>query len=189
MTATGLSLAQELGSLVDELSLDDRQKHFMRARWLDQVLWLERKATQAQQRYYALRLVGIVGGLVVPALVSLNLHRADTASAIAWTTFSVSLVVAIAIAVEGFFNYGGRWRRFRRTAEQLKGEGWQFSGLAGTYAAYRTHNAAFRPFAAAVESLIAQDVESYLTRVAREQHRAGETGGQEQPGGDAEPAS
>ena len=163
-------LRQELGALVDELELDDRQKRFMRSRWLDQILWLEPKARQSQQRYYALRLVAIVGGLTVPALVSLNV-RSSVASEISWTTFALSLLVAAAVAVEGFFRYGERWRHYRRTAELLKSQGWQFFELAGVYASHRTHRTAFRAFATAVEGLIAEDVDVYVRHVTREQGR------------------
>jgi hypothetical protein len=170
-------LKNELGGLVEGLGLDSRQETFWRARWLDQVVWLEGKAKQCQQRYYALRLMAIVGGLTVPALVSLNVRQGSVASTIAWTTFAVSLLVAIAVSVEGFFRYGERWRHYRRTAELLKGHGWQFYELAGPYAAYANHRAAFRPFATAVEGLIAEDVEVYIKQVTREQ--------QQQPEGEA----
>ena len=89
-------------------------------------------------------------------------------------TFAVSFVVAIAVAVEGFFHYGERWRHYRRTAELLKSQGWQFYELAGAYATYRSHKAAFRPFAGAVESLIAEDVNVYVNKVMREQQHEGE---------------
>jgi hypothetical protein len=162
-------LAQEFGGLLDELDLGDRQRRFVRARWFDQLAWFEGKAKQAQRRYYVLRLVAIVGGLVVPALVSLNVRHGTVASTIAWATFAHSLVVGVSVAVDGFFNYGGRWRQYRRTAELLKGHGWQFYELVGVYGGYRTHRAAFSRFAAAVESLIAEDVETYLSKVMREQ--------------------
>jgi hypothetical protein len=164
-------LEGELGGLVGELDLNPRQKTFWRARWLDQVVWLEGKAKQCQQRHYALRLIAIVGGLTVPALVSLNVRQGSVASALAWTTFAVSLLVAIAVSVEGFFRYGERWRHYRRTAELLKGHGWQFYELAGAYAAYASHRAAFRSFATAVETLIAEEVDVYIKQVTREQQR------------------
>ena len=41
----------------------------MRSRWLDQIVWLEGKANGSQRWYYGLRLVAIVGGLIVPALI------------------------------------------------------------------------------------------------------------------------
>lgn len=163
---------QEFGGLIDEFELDDRQKLFLQARWLDQMAWFGRKAKQAQRRYYLLRLVAIVGGLVVPALVSLNVRHGQVASAVAWTTFALSLIVGISVAVDGFFNYGGRWRQYRRSAELLKGHGWQFFELVGAYSSYHTHRAAFVPFAAAVESLIAEDVDVYLSKVMHEQPQA-----------------
>jgi hypothetical protein len=167
-------LRQELGALIDELELDERQKRFMRSRWLDQIVWLEGKAKQSQQRYYALRLVAIVGGLVVPALVSLNVRAGTVASATAWTTFAVSLLVAVAVAVEGFFHYGERWRHYRHTCELLKSHGWQFFELAGAYEGQRDHRTAFRAFAAAVEGLIAEDVDVYVRQVMRERPRDAE---------------
>jgi hypothetical protein len=167
------SLQREFGGLIDEFELGDREKRFMRARWLDQIVWFERKAKQAQQRYYVLRLTAIVGGLVVPALVSLNVRHVEVAPAIAWSAFALSLAVGISVAVDGFFNYGGRWRQYRRTSEHLKAHGWQFFELAGAYVGYPSHTAAFASFAAAVEALIADDLDVYLSKVMREQQQGG----------------
>ena len=167
-------LRQELGGLVDELELDERQKRFMRSRWLDQIVWLEGKAKTSQQRYYTLRLIAIIGGLTVPALVSLNVSSdaSETlASVISWTTFGLSLLVATAVAVEGFFHYGERWRHYRRTSELLKSQGWQFYELAGAFESHRSHRTAFRGFATSVEGLIAEDVDVYVRQVMRERGR------------------
>jgi hypothetical protein len=54
-----------------------------------------------------LRLATIIGGVIVPALVSFNVSD-DTASVIKTLTFIVSLVVALSAAVEEFFRYGER---------------------------------------------------------------------------------
>src|SRR3954451_23895865 len=165
-------LRAELGSLVEELDLDENRKRYLRSRWLDQLVWLEGKAGDAQRRYYALRMVAIVGGLVVPALVSLNVHS-DVAAWISWATFALSLIVAVAVAVEGFFHYGERWRHYRRTAELMKAHGWQFYELAGAYDGLASHAAAFKAFAAAVEGLLAEDVDVYIRQVVRERPRDG----------------
>ena len=66
-------LKQDLGWLIDMLGIFEMQKRFMRLRWLDQVLWMEGKAASAQRRYYTLRLVAIIGGVIVPALVGLKI--------------------------------------------------------------------------------------------------------------------
>jgi hypothetical protein len=175
------SLKDEFGSIVDGLELTNIQERFLRLRWLDQVLWFERKAAYNQHRYYALRLITIVGGVIVPAIVSLNVRKDNVATTLAWVTFSLSLVVAIAAALEGFFHYGERWRSFRRTSEALKAHGWQFFELAGPYEDVSTHVAAFPRFAAQVEALLQQDVETFITEVARE-HTLRQAGGGKQEG-------
>ena len=175
-----------LGALVDELEpeLDERQMHFMRGRWLDQTAWLEGKAKLCQRRYYALRLVAIVGGVTVPALVSLNVSSdasSDVASTIAWTTFALSLLVATAVSVEGFFRYGERWRHYRRTAELMKSQGWQFFELSGAYESHDSHKTAFRAFSTAVEQLLADDVDVYIRQVMRERTAGAEPHVPEEP--------
>ena len=46
-------MKQDLGALIEKLGLTDLRKHFLRSRWLDQVLWMEGRAGGAQKRYYA----------------------------------------------------------------------------------------------------------------------------------------
>jgi hypothetical protein len=147
--------------LIDALDVGDLQKRFLRSRWLDQVTWFEGKAVYNKRRYYGLRIVVIIGGVTVPALVSLNVRETDVARSLAWVTFGLSLLVAVAAALEAFFGYGERWRTSRQTAEALKSHGWQFFELAGPYA-LRDHATAFPAFAAHVESLVQQDVEAFI---------------------------
>lgn len=162
-------LKSEFGTIIDDLNLDPERKRFLRARWLDQLVWVEGKAGQAQRRYYALRLATVVGAVLVPALVSVNSGHGtlDTAARVA--TWVVSLVVAISAAVEQFFHFGERWRNYRRTAERLKGEGWLFFQLGGAYSANGTsHAATYSSFAKRVEELLQADVDVYLTEVVVE---------------------
>lgn len=164
-------LKKDLASLIDALQVADLQKHFLRSRWMDQVLWMEGKAALAQKRYYALRLSAIVGGVIVPALVSLKISDGGFSNLIHWTTFGVSLIVAISIAVEEFLNYGERWRHYRRTVECLKIEGWQFFQLAGPYQQFEDHSQAYPGFAAQVEKIVRQEVDVYVTEVVREKKK------------------
>jgi hypothetical protein len=168
-------LKQDLGGLIESLQLSDLQKHLLRSRWLDQVLWMEGKAASAQKRYYALRLVAIIGGVIVPALVGLKIGEQGVCLWIQWTTFFLSLIVAISVAVEEFFHYGERWHHYRRTAECLKIEGWQFFQLAGTYQQSQTHSQAFPDFAAQVEKICRQEVDVFITEVTQEKKEKKET--------------
>ena len=157
-----------LTDVIDSLDgLNALEREFLTRRWLDQVLWMEGAAAKAQRRYYRLRLVTVVGAVIVPALVSLDLGG-DANNAVSWLTFAVSLVVAASAAVEEFFHFGERWRHYRRTVEQLKAEGWLFFELVGDYGASTGRRSAFERFAARVEELLREDVDTYVSTVVRE---------------------
>jgi hypothetical protein len=159
-------LKQDLGGLVDALDLSDLQKHFLRSRWLDQVLWMEGRADNARKLYYGLRLTAIIGGVIVPALVSLNLEGAS--AFVRLVTIVLSIVVAVSVAVEEFFHYGERWRHYRRTVECLKIEGWKFFQLSGPYGRSGGHNELYADFAERVEEILKRDVDVYVTELVRE---------------------
>jgi hypothetical protein len=147
------SSTQEIISIIEDLTLIERQKSFVRIRWLEQLNWLKAKAKESRNRYYFLRLTTIVGGSIVPGLVSLKL---DTAA------FIVSLLVAISAAVEELFHYGDNHRRYRNTAERLKYEGWQFFQLEGNYKSEDLHHSSVFPlFVASVEAILRQELEEY----------------------------
>ena len=118
----------EMAKLIASLDLPELNKEFMRARWLELVIWMDGKAKESVWWYRRLRLATIVGGVIVPALVSLNIGS-DMQGLVQMLTFIVSLVVALSAAVEEFFRYGERWRHYRQMTESLKSEGWQFFQL------------------------------------------------------------
>jgi uncharacterized protein DUF4231 len=167
--------------LIGQLGLTSLQQEFLRGRWLDQVDWAEGKAATAQRWYRWLRLITIIGGVIIPALVGLNV--AGTASeGVRWAVFGLGLVVALAASIEGFFQYSERWPHYRRLAELLKSEGWQFFQLSGPYADAADHASAYPRFAAHVEAIIRHDVEVFFTAVVAEktQQQDTERGGQGQ---------
>jgi hypothetical protein len=160
-------LRAELAQIVGELGLSPLQQRCLQTRWVDTVMWMEARATHARNRYYLLRLMVIGGGVLIPALVSLDLAGAG-AAATKWATFGLSLVVAISAAVEGFFRYGERWRHYRRTVEFLKAEGWRFLQRSGGYGDFADHAEALPTFAGRVEDIIGSNVETFVTELARE---------------------
>jgi len=161
----------EIDQLIAAIELSELNKQSMRARWLDQVIWMEQRALDALWWYRVLRLATIIGGVIVPALVSLNVG--DGATVVVKTiTFIVSLVVALSAAVEEFYRYGERWRHYRSMVESLKSEGWQFLQLSGTYG-NQTHEEAYPTFAVRVEELSREEVKQYMTQVARDKKAEG----------------
>ena len=174
-------LKEDFGQLFKQLELKDAQRHFLRSRWLDQVLWMEKKATVCRDRHYRLRLTAIILGVIVPVLVGLDVGGGNREQAKKYITIGLSAVVAVSAAIEEFFHYGERWNHYRRTVESLKTQGWQFSQLSGPYAKFNTHQAAFGNFADQVEEVIQRDVEVYVTRLAKpDEEKAQQAGADEE---------
>jgi hypothetical protein len=171
-------LAEIFGQQIDGLaSLTPAQKAYLTHRWFDQVSWLGSKAVSAQRRYYRLRLVTVVGAVMIPALVGLDGLDSPWDELVRAATWTVSLVTAASAAVEGFFRFGERWRTYRRTAEQLKKEGWLYFQLAGRYALDGAdHKALYGAFVNRVEEVITSDVDVYLTEVAADRSKTSEEG-------------
>lgn len=161
-------LNENFSELIDSLQLEDHRKNILKKRWLDQVIWIEGKSAQARTRYYTLRLSAIIGGLIVPALIGLN-FEGTVSDVFRWIVFAVSLIVAISSAVEEFFQYGERWRHYRKSVEMLKSEGWQFFQLCGAYSRRKTHADAYEKFAGRVEEILQTDVQQYIAEVVKEQ--------------------
>jgi Protein of unknown function (DUF4231) len=167
-------LKAEFGRTIDRLTLSELQKDFLRSRWLDQILWMEGRASESRNLYYRLRLTTILGGVLVPILISLNSGEGmpkEVSTALRYTTIGLGAIVAASSAVEEFFHCGERWRHYRRSAESLKAQGWQFFQLTGSYATYNktgSHQDAFVLFSSQVEEIIQRDVETYSTQVAQE---------------------
>jgi len=163
-------LKEDFGKIFAMLKLEELQTHFLRSRWLDQVLWMESKAAKARNRYYALKVITIIGGVLLPALVTLNnADDPDIRKYVYWSTFILSLLVSTTASIEGFFLYGDQWRNYRRSVESLKTLGWQYFQLSGPYLSYPNHTEAFNAFAAQVEEVIQRDVEVYATQIAQPQ--------------------
>lgn len=157
-------LKEDFQQLFQAMDLQPRQEHFMRSRWLDQVLWMEKKAGVSRNRHQTLRLTTIILGVIVPIVIGFDFGTEKINKRIRIMTAVLSGVVAVSAAVEEFFHYGERWYHYRRTAESLKQHGWQLSQLTGPYKKYTTCDIAFPVFAANIEEILQKDVEGYVTQ-------------------------
>jgi hypothetical protein len=89
----------------------------------------------------------------------------------------LSVVVALAVGLEGFFHWTERWMRYRQTAELLKTQGWQYLNGVGAYErdpstdSLATH---FGKFATNVENAIHRDVLAFSTTIAQEPTKDGD---------------
>lgn len=166
-------LRQELGELVDQLHLPNLYKQSLKSRWLEQVVWADKKAADCRRLHYRLRLTTIIGGVILPALVGINFQIGDDNPALKkwfpYLPFALSQVIAVSAAVEEFCRYGDRWRDYRKMSEDLKAEGWQYLQSSGSYEISKTHVAGYPIFASRVESIIKDDVQNYISELVNQQ--------------------
>ena len=160
---------QELKALIDGLDLKDKQKNeFLKARWLNYVLWWDSRASGARWRYFALRIAVVIGGALIPALVGLRELNvwAERAWIFSVASIIASLVVAICAGVESLFGFGDIWREKRVAAELIKIEGFRFFQLTGDYKqAGKSHADLYATFAAKVEEIIEREIKDYVIAV------------------------
>ena len=163
-------LRQELGDLVEQLQLPPLYKQSLKQRWIDQVVWADKKAGQSRKWHYRLRLTTIIGGVILPALVGLNMQlKNNLPEWFPYIPFFMSQVIAVSAALEEFHRYGDRWRDYRKMAEELKGEGWQYLQLTGSYEHLLNHMEGYATFANRVESVIKNDVKNYVAALQQQQ--------------------
>ncbi|RUS92354.1 DUF4231 domain-containing protein [Trichormus variabilis] len=162
-------LKQNFSGLIDRLDLSDLRKDFLKNRWLDQVMWLEGRATKERNAHYNLRMITIIGGVIVPALIGFQKGNQKWQEIVGWSAFGLSQVVAVSAAVEEFFGHGEKYRSYRNTAEGLKIEGWQFFQMAGPYRQFNTHSDAYTIFAERVEQYIQQDLQGFISQLTERQ--------------------
>ncbi len=178
---------------IEALALSDEKKSYLEDRWLDQYAWFEGKAGKMQIWYRRLRLTVVIGGVLIPSLIALRFSpdigalagSRDQAVGVeaAWVgvaegitdsaVFMISLVVAIAAAIEEFFNFGEKHRNYRKAAEAMKAEYWQFLLLSGNYSKYqddsidyaKSINSAYGTFVQRIEQIIEEDIRSFIELV------------------------
>ena len=170
--------SERLATMLDGLDLTPFQKNLLRERWLDQVQWMSRKARTARRRYLWLRIPLIIGGVLVPALITILLSSEGKTSipwllglpvdALRLIAFLTSLMVAASAGIEEVLKFGDSWRQYRRTSELLKTLGWQYFMLNGQFRRYGTHAEAFTVFTERVEDTLNEDVEGYLSAMTGE---------------------
>ncbi|MFN6465595.1 MAG: DUF4231 domain-containing protein [Nostoc sp. DedVER02] len=162
-------LRQVFCGLIDRLDLSDLRKDFLKNRWLDQLMWLEGRATKERNAHHNLRMITIIGGVIVPALIGFQKGNQKWQEIVGWSAFGLSQVVAVSAAVEEFFGHGEKYRNYRNTAEGLKIEGWQFFQMAGPYRQFNTHSEAYTIFAERVEQYIQQDLQGFISQLTERQ--------------------
>jgi len=155
------AIAETLEALKSHLK--PHQMTYLEARWLHMLLWWTERAKENKWKYYTARCIVILGGALIPALVSLNVNP-GVAQYLKWTTAGIGLLIAISAGLEEIFHFGEIWREKRGAAELLKVEGWRYFELSGAYRG-KSYQDAYPDFVASVEALIEREIKDYLVTV------------------------
>ncbi len=163
-------MQERLGQIIDKLQLPELPNCLLKDRWLDQLIWMENRANRSRNQYYFWKLVAIVGGILIP--VTTTIGQGTVMPWMSWVAAVLGVIVAIAVGVDGFFQYGERWRHYRVSSEQLKREWWDFVMLTGAnYSQAANREEALKTFARRVESIIERDIRLYMSTIATEQDK------------------
>ena len=152
------------------------QRFYLENRWYGQWQFYDSKASFNKKWYFRLQFIIVVFSVIVPVLVGFGPSLA-TALANVWPNVAVrtiidiltvllSLMVAVAAAVEGLFGYGDNWRTYRTAAEDLSQEKYMFDVGAGNYVGNANP---FAHFVERVEDIIAQQNGRWVQKTQQNQ--------------------
>jgi hypothetical protein len=169
-------LEERLSAMIDQAGLSTDEKKTMRSRWLYEVLRMDHQVRADREMFYWLRVPVVIGAVALPAIVNLKVSG-NLAAWARWTPFVLSLIVAVAVALESLLRYGPRWRVYRRSSDALQSEGWKFFQLADEPYKGKTHAEAYPEFAKNVEDILERYSTDYLNDVASGSDQPGKAPG------------
>ena len=111
-----------------------------------------------------------LGGVVVPALLSIQSPTSEYSTPLYWTTWAISLTVTVLHNFSSIFRFDKKFVGIHSTYERLKGEGWQYFELSGRYSGHHghgqpTHQNQFMYFVNNVEKLRLAQIEEEYTSI------------------------
>ncbi|MDJ0702424.1 MAG: DUF4231 domain-containing protein [Leptolyngbyaceae cyanobacterium MO_188.B28] len=158
-------LQESFSQNIDSLDLSDQRKRFLKDRWLDQLLYQERKAGKEQTRFVRSMVFRTIGGAIATMLMGVSNVSGDLIiKTFGWTAFVLNGSVNIVGGVSDFMKFGDKHVKARVAAERLKSSGWQYFQLCGVYKQFVDHSDAYKAFARETELLIQQDLEGFIAQ-------------------------
>ncbi|NET68390.1 MAG: DUF4231 domain-containing protein [Moorea sp. SIO1G6] len=146
-------------------NLSSHQKLILCWHWLDQVNWFNNKAIKYKNIFYSLKLVTTVSSILLPTLLGLELSGLSDDPNFVGVMFVISQLIALGLTLEEIIQSKFKYILYRKTAEDLKQEGWYFFQLTDEYKKFTSHQLAFPKFCENVDLIITDNLESYMNKV------------------------
>jgi AraC-like DNA-binding protein len=131
---------EELTRLFRSLSgLTPVQIRLIEIRYVNLIRLYEKRLFTVDMFYHVSRLIVSIGGVAVPALLSIQSPSGVNLVALYWFTWLVSLVVTVCHNISTLFRFDKKYFGIHSTLERLKTEGLQYLELSGHYSGHHGH--------------------------------------------------
>ena len=163
----------ELARVFRSLStLTPMQIRLIEIRYLSLLNYYERRIFKVDLFYNSTRLFISIGGVAVPALLSIQSPTGVNSVGLYWFTWFVSLLVTVCHTIGALFKFDKKYYGVHTTLERLKTEGIQYLELSGHYSGHHghgppTHENQYVYFVNSIERLRQRQVEDEYS-VARD---------------------
>lgn len=137
-------------------------EEYIKCRVSNGIGWYRDEADSARSRYLVMRIVAVLFAAFVPVVLNLSTGWPYQN----YVVTVLSLVVVIAVSLEGVLHYKERWRTYRSTSSALEHEFFAYQTGAPPYDKHQDatgRHTSFDKFVRRVETLIAHEVESTLS--------------------------
>ena len=120
-----------------------------------------------------------LGGVLVPALLSIQSPTNNNSVSLYWTTWGISLLVTILHNFTTIFRFEKKYFTLHTVTERLKTEGWQYFELSGRYSGHHGHRA---PTHENQFVYFVNTIEKIRLRQIEDEYSSAKEAGEKQPG-------
>ena len=168
----------EFIKIVRSLSdLTDQQIRIIEVRYLNVLLEYRKRIKIFDFLYHFTRIFISLGGVAVPALLSIQSPGQITTSVgLYWFTWIISLAVTICHNISNIFRFDKKYQGIHATIEKLEKEGWQYLELSGRYTNHHnrplsTHANQYLHFVNTIEKIKTKQMESEFSFPPEEKYK------------------
>ena len=152
---------EDYSDLINSLQLEEHQKRVLQSVWFDYLILMDKSARKGWIRHNYSQILIMCFGLLIPIIekskLNFNIFELDI------SVISVfGLIIAGLTALNRQIGFEEKWRHYRRAAETVRNEGFDYFALAGNYVNYTNHSDAFKNFIQVITSYKRQEVDVYL---------------------------
>ena len=145
--------------------LTDQQIRIIEVRYLNVLNEYRKRIGLYDFLYHFSRVFISLGGVAVPALLSIQSPGQVSSIGLYWFTWIISLAVTIIHNISNIFRFDKKYQGIHTTIEKLCSEGWRYLELSGRYSTHNsqqvsTHTNQYLHFVNTIEKIKNKQIES-----------------------------